>query len=159
MIETRAKIESTRNRQIDLSAGYFGQTLEGVSPFQGFLVGLRIPFDTRKNNVLKQQARIESQMLTHETEAQKYNLKNEIEALNAQLLILLQSIASYDTQLLQQQNDIREKSLVQFEAGEIDYVCFSQIQERLVEQYTRYLTLKRTYNEQRILLDFLTLKN
>jgi cobalt-zinc-cadmium resistance protein CzcA len=156
VVDTRTKVENTRARQAAVSAGYFNQTLEGVTSFDGFLIGLNIPLDNRVNNIRKKQGQLQIQTLENQIEEQRRMYNARVASLRAELMMLKESIRVYTDTLLPRQRSIREKSLLQFEKGEIDYMRLSQIQEHLTKQQEAYLTLIRKHDELAISLIYST---
>ncbi len=156
--QQRMKMQKTMNRQWDLSAGYFSQTLEGKSTFQGFLLGLQVPFDTRINGVKEKQAMIEVQVLKMERSLLEKELDDRIFLLRAGLERSKSAIASYESVIRPGIQTLTKAILACYENGEIDFFQFSQLEDQLIKQELDYLDLIRQHNRNYLELDLLTIK-
>jgi cobalt-zinc-cadmium resistance protein CzcA len=158
LVQEHLKMQKTTTRQWDLSAGYFGQTLEGKSTFQGFLIGLQVPLDTRINGVREKQALIEEQMLRTEQVLLEKELMDRIALLREGMLRSKASISSYESEVRPGMEDLGLGILARYENGEIDFFQFSQLEHQLIQQELDYLDLIRQYNRNYLELDLLTIK-
>ncbi|MCP3927846.1 MAG: CusA/CzcA family heavy metal efflux RND transporter [Bacteroidetes bacterium] len=156
LLEKQIQLESITAKQNNWHIGYFAQSLEKEFLFQGAEIGVQVPIDRRQSKVKTQQLAIEREQLNNEQKLYIRQYEKEIAALQNRLQVMERSIANYDNQILLASAVIFEKSQIQYEKGEIDFLRFSQIQERLLTKENAYLDLLKSYNEQMLQLMYLT---
>ena len=155
-LEKDTRLQITKTRQASLSAGYFGQSLENVQPFQGFLVGLHLPLDTRLNNVRKKQLHIQTDQWNNEAMMRELEFNSHVKVRKEEMASLHTAILTYQEKLLPDQADILRRITLQFETGDIDFIRYSQIQEKLIQAELNHLEIIRRYNGLVIELSLLT---
>lgn len=159
LIEKEMELENSRTRQAAISAGYFGQTIEDERLFQGFLIGVQIPLDTRQIRIRKKEVQIRKQRLTNETEYIERSLEQRIGSLIDEIELIRSSIQDYDQNILPRQKEILQRSQLQYQEGEVDFLRFSQIQQGLVQGEIGYFDLIKAHNSLVLQLNKLTLQN
>ncbi|TAE48718.1 MAG: CusA/CzcA family heavy metal efflux RND transporter, partial [Bacteroidetes bacterium] len=105
-----------------LSVGYFTQSLEKVSGFNGVLVGVSLPlwFVPRRAEVLSARLRTEESLSLWEYEQQR--MKQEYLLRQAQVAESRGRYAYYQEQALPQADEIARIAQAAYQAGELDYL-------------------------------------
>ncbi|MEZ4885866.1 MAG: CusA/CzcA family heavy metal efflux RND transporter [Chitinophagales bacterium] len=155
-LDKQIQLENISSKQAHWSAGYFAQSLQKAFVFQGIAVGVQIPIDRRASKVKMQQWEMDQQMLHNKQSLQIQQFEHDIAVLKNHLQSLEQSIEVHINTLLPKQAIILEKARKQYEQGEIDFLRFSQIQERLLARQNTYLEDVKSFNEQVLQLNYLT---
>jgi len=156
ILDNQIRLEKINSKQIALNIGYFAQSLENVFVFQGFNIGVQIPIDRRSSKVKMQQLSIERQRIDNEKSLQILQFERQIDLLKSNMEFQKESIANYKSKVQPKQAIILDKARKQYEEGEIGFLRFSQIQERLLSSRNDYLDWTKSYNEQVLQLIYLT---
>jgi cobalt-zinc-cadmium resistance protein CzcA len=158
-LDDQIRVEKISSTQPSWNIGYFSQSLEKRFLYHGFSAGLKIPLDQRLQKVRTQQLAIEKQRLDNEKTLQILQFEHDLAAVKNNLDYLERSILEFEVFSLPKQAVIFEKSKTQYEQGEIDFLRFSQIQERLLAKQNNYLDWLKSYNDQLIHFMYLTRLN
>jgi cobalt-zinc-cadmium resistance protein CzcA len=140
----------------DISFGYFNQSLDGVSGYQGMLFGVGIPifFTGQKGRV--QSAKIQTQIA--ENNAQNY--QNELKAQFNKQLQEYKKYADlllyYETTGLKQADQILRITQFSYKKGEIGYVEYIQNLTQALSIKSGYLNALNQYNQTVIIINFLS---
>lgn len=159
VLEKQVVLEERSASQPSWNLGYYSQSLEKNFLFQGFNVGVQVPLDRRSSKVKTQQLAIDQDRMDNLKTLQLQQFESEIEAIRSELDFLQVSIDTYQQNTQPGQSVILDKASKQYEQGEIDFLRFSQIQERLLQRRTDYLDWLRAYNKQLIRYKYLTQTN
>jgi cobalt-zinc-cadmium resistance protein CzcA len=89
-------------------------------------------------------------ILSYETKVQK---------LQEKLTVLQRYLSQYDQEVLPRQASILKIAQLQYQEGEIGFLPFSQIQERIFEEQQSYLEQIKSFNQTVLELSYLTQKN
>ncbi|RLD21080.1 MAG: hypothetical protein DRI69_04940, partial [Bacteroidetes bacterium] len=138
--------------------GYFAQSLEKSFLFQGVTAGVLIPIDQRARKVKVQQLVLEQDRLDNDSRIITQEFEHQITTLKSNLQYLNQSIQDFQNTALPKQSLIYRSSTIQYEQGAMDFLRYSQIQERLIAGRNAYLDWIKSYNEQVLQLMYLTQK-
>lgn len=159
VLEKQMLLERQSAKQPSWNLGYFSQSLENSFLFQGFTVGIQVPLDKRVSKSKTQQLAIDQDRTDNLKSLQLHQFESEIDAIRSKLDFLQASIDTYQQNTQPSQSVILDKASKQYEQGEIDFLRFSQIQERLLQRRTNYLGWLRAYNRQLIRYKYLTQTN
>ncbi|NNK81444.1 MAG: TolC family protein, partial [Flavobacteriales bacterium] len=157
VLELSRRLANTQDRQLRVSAGYFGQSLEKDGLFQGFLIGMQIPFDNRENAQRIQKSKLAIEKLDNLKEYTYERLEQQILDLDSELSVLNNSMKVYQENILPLQNELLAKANEQYENGAIDLLEYYQIKEELVDREVEYLELTKKYNDKIIAIEQLNL--
>lgn len=141
-----------------LSAGYFNQSIDRITGFQGFLIGAQIPlFKSGVTNTVKA-----SQLGIKISESDFQNFKLQ---LSTQYITAIQgfnkynqSLQYYQTTGVQLANKILSSATKGYQQGEIDYVEYVQSIQQAILLKTDYLQTLNNYNQAVIYLNYLLRK-
>ncbi|MCB0706574.1 MAG: CusA/CzcA family heavy metal efflux RND transporter [Saprospiraceae bacterium] len=147
VLTQQIQLNNISRNQVNWNLGYFAQSLESEYLFQGAILGIGIPLDQRQGKVKTQQLEIEKLQVQNEMQLQLHQYQLERSTLNAQLVLLQQYLDTYQSTVENGLLQMMEKASFQYELGEIDFLRFSQIQERLLARQMDYLDWMKSYNE------------
>jgi cobalt-zinc-cadmium resistance protein CzcA len=141
-----------------LNLGYFHQSLEKDFGFQGLTVGVGIPLDKRQYKVQKEQFALQSAQFENEQKAIELQYEQRLIFLQKNAGALRQSMEEYEKEIRPTLLEIQRIAALQFEQGEIDFLAFTQIQEKLLQGRKLYLQQLKNYNENVLELQYRTQK-
>ncbi len=147
-----------QSKKPGLSIGYFLQSLEKDFAFQGFSIGVQIPLDKRQLKVKKEQSIIQEAQIENKKKLVLQQYQQRINILMFSINLLQESIDEYNKTTLPIQENIKRISTLQFKQGAIDFLKFSQIQEKLLETKSTYFDQLKKQNEKVLELMYLTQK-
>lgn len=143
----------------DLSLGYFNQSLDGVTGFQGVEFGIGIPifFSAQRGRVqsAKIQAEIAKSDALNYSNGLKANFNQQLQAYNK----LLNLVNYYESSGLQQADQILRITQFSYKKGEIGYVEYIQNLTQALAIKSGYLDILNQYNQTVININFLTGNN
>lgn len=143
-------------RQPQLSAGYFLQSIESDFAFQGLAIGLGIPLDRRKQKVRSEQLQLQQESLANQGRTVANAYATRIQALRTQIARLQPAIRAYDQANTESNARIERIARLQFEQGAIDFLTFSQLTERGLDGRRNHLQQVHQFNQLVIELSYLT---
>ncbi|MBR9920767.1 MAG: CusA/CzcA family heavy metal efflux RND transporter [Bacteroidetes bacterium] len=155
VLDQQIRLSEKQAAQIDLKVGYFAQSLEADFYFQGVSLGVQVPIDRRMARVEQEKLALEKAKISNEQFLRFREFETRIKSLRASLDQLAESINRYAENIQPGQELILEKASLQYEQGEIDFLRFSQIRERVINSTLGQLDRINRYNLQ--LLEFLYL--
>ena len=158
MIAKQIEVENLLPKQASWNIGYFAQSLEKSFLFQGVTAGVQIPIDQRARKVKVLQLGLEQDRLDNNTRINTREFEHRINTLKSNLEYLNQSILDFQNTALPKQSLIFRSSSIQYEQGAMDFLRYSQIQERLIAGRNAYLDWIKSYNEQVLEIMYLTQK-
>lgn len=152
-----SQLSLERNKFLpDLSLGYFNQSLDGVTGFEGLQFGIGIPifFSSQRGRV--QSAKIETEIAKSDAE----NYRNVLTAYFNQQLQEYKKLTDllnyYESSGLEQANQILRITQFSYKKGEIGYVEYIQNLTQALSIKSRYLDTLNEYNKTLININFLT---
>jgi cobalt-zinc-cadmium resistance protein CzcA len=143
-------------RQPQLSAGYFLQTIENNFAFQGIAIGIGLPLDRRNQKVRSEQLQLQQQSLTNQRQLITNSYDVRIRALRQQIDRLRPAITAYGRANDQSNARIGRIARLQFEQDAIDFLTFSQLTEKGLDNRRNYLHQLSQFNQLVIELSYLT---
>lgn len=154
--EKETALANRLERQPQLSAGYFLQTIENDFAFQGVAIGVGLPLDRRNQKVRSEQLQLQQESLTNQRSLITDSYAVRIQALRQQIEKLRPAISNYDQANGQSNARIGRIAQLQFEQGAIDFLTFSQLTERGLDNRQNYLHQLLQFNQLVIELSYLT---
>ena len=154
-LEKETALANRLERQPQLSAGYFLQTIEHDFAFQGVAIGVGLPLDRRNQKVRSEQLQLQQQSLTNQRQLITDSYGARIRALRQQIDRLRPTITAYDQANDQSDARIGRIARLQFEQGAIDFLTFSQLTEKGLDNRRNYLNQLLQYNQLVIELSYL----
>jgi len=158
VIAKQIEVENLVPKQASWNVGYFAQSLEKSFLFQGVIAGVSIPIDQRARKVKVQQLALEQDRLDNEAQMNTQEFERRIASLKSNLQYLNQSIQEFKNTAIPKQSLIFRSSSIQYEQGAMDFLRYSQIQERLIAGRNTYFDWIKSYNEQVLEIKYLTQK-
>lgn len=155
-LSKETEVANRLERQLQLSAGYFLQTIENDFAFQGVAIGLGIPLDRRNQKVRSEQTKLQRESLTNDRRRITENYAARVRALRAQIAKLQPTITAYQRDNAASNARISRIARLQFEQGAIDFLTYSQLTERELESRRNYLQQLHQFNQLVIELSYLT---
>jgi cobalt-zinc-cadmium resistance protein CzcA len=134
-------------RQWDFQAGYFGQSLEQESLFQGFVLGASIPMDARINRVRRQQSKLHQEILQNDLLLMEQELLANRAGIQLRLDQLQGQISNYTAVVETDLRSILEKSLLRYQLGEIDFFELTRVHESLIDIELAQIEALLEYNQ------------
>lgn len=145
-LTTEQELANRLAHQPQLSVGYFVQTIEKDFAFQGGSIGLGIPLDRRENNARQQQTKLYQQQLSNEQQQITESLRLRTSGLARNLRLLENELLRYDAEIAAGQERILSIARLQLQQGEIDFLSFSQLTRRILDQRLGYLQRVHQFN-------------
>ena len=155
-LEKETALANRLERQPQLSAGYFLQTIENNFAFQGVAIGIGLPLDRRNQKVRSEQLELQQQQLDNQLQFIKSSYATRILMLRQQIDKLRPAITAYNSANDQGIARINRIARLQFEQGAIDFLAFSQLTEKGLETHRSYLNQLLHFNQLVIELSYLT---
>ena len=115
----------------------------------------KFPIDRRTARVKWNQLQLKQQQLTNELNLHQKHFGSRVYTANNRIQLLKESIDNFQINIEPKQKLIYEKTLLQYRQGEIDFLRFIQIQERVLNHQNKYLEQVKLYNEQILNLMYL----
>jgi len=156
VIAKQIEVENLVPKQASWNIGYFAQSLEKSFLFHGITAGVQIPIDQRSRKVKVQQLVLEQDRLDNDSRMNIQEFEHRINTLKSNLQYLDQSIQDFQNTALPKQSLIFISSSIQYEHGAMDFLRYSQIQERLIAGRNAFLDWIKSYNEQVLEIMYLT---
>lgn len=152
-IEKETEFANLMDREPQISAGYFMQSLEKNFTFQGIALGFSIPLDRRSIKVRNLQLGLELDQLENQTYRLKENYRMRQTTLAEQLSRLRPVLEALQNDQQGAINRIQTISRLQFEQGTIDFITYHQIlktgydaQLAFLDELYRYRKLLAEFN-------------
>lgn len=152
-----SQLSLERNKFLpDLSLGYFNQSLDGVTGFEGFQFGVGIPifFSGQRGRV--QSAKLQTEIAKNDA----LNYENGLKAHFTQQLQEYKKLSDllnyYETTGLKQADQILRITQFSYKKGEIGYVEYIQNLTQALSIKSGYLDTLNNYNQTVININFLT---
>ncbi len=152
------KLRDKQGKQPDLNVGYFLQSLEKDFAFHGLSLGVNIPFDRKVSKVKKQQLSIQQEQFENDRVALKQQLEGRLDMLLNSINQIEQSMIDYRANTLSRHPEINRIATLKLKQGAIDFLKFSQIQEKMLNDKFVQLDRIKAYNEKVLQLTYLTQK-
>ncbi|WP_020567364.1 CusA/CzcA family heavy metal efflux RND transporter [Neolewinella persica] len=155
-LEKETALANRLERQPQLSAGYFIQTIENDFAFQGLAIGVGLPLDRRNQKVRSEQLQLQQESLANQRQLITDSYSGRIRALRQQIDRLRPTITEYARANDQSNARISRIAQLQFEQGAIDFLTFSQLTEKGLDNRRNYLNQLLQFNQLVIELSYLT---
>ncbi len=160
ILKTKAELQHLKSKQLNWNLGYFAQSLEHSFLFQGLSVGLQVPLDRRTFKVQKEQLQLEQEQLELEKELQLNQYRKKWQQLKNELQYVEAALRQFQTETKTQLAQLDQAAQLKYNLGEIDFIEFAKIQERILASQLAYLQqLQKYHNLQMQLAYFSTVKN
>jgi len=139
-----------------LSAGYFTQQLDGVSGFDGFIVGIDIPlgFWSKKGSV--DASKIDMDIAYAEYDNTALLLNTRYANVTLRYKKYLAQVNYYENQGLTTANELTNFAGKGYAEGEIDYVEYIRNLDQAINIRSQYLSSLNLYNQTIVELEYLT---
>jgi cobalt-zinc-cadmium resistance protein CzcA len=154
-LEKETALANRLERQPQLSAGYFLQTIENDFAFQGVAIGVGLPLDRRNQKVRSEQLQLQQQSIVNQRQLITNSYGARMAALRQQIDRLRPAIAAYDRANDQSNARVSRIAQLQFEQGAIDFLTFSQLTEKGLDNRRNYLNQLLQFNQLVIELSYL----
>ena len=155
-LEKSVEVSNLTDRQLQLSAGYFVQTLEKDLAFQGVSLGVGIPLDRRGIKVRNQQLELQRQEIDNQSRRIKEGAEWRQEALRQQVAALGKALRMFRAENEDADTRIRTIAQLQFSQGAIGFLTLNQLLETSIEAKFTYLDERYRYQQLVAELHFLT---
>ena len=150
------EVANRLERQPQLSAGYFLQTIENDFAFQGLAIGVGLPLDRRNQKVRSEQATLQQEILANQGRMITESYATRVRSLRTQVAQLQPAITAYKLANDASNARISQIARLQFEQGAIDFLTYSQLTERGLDGRRNYLQHLQQFNQLVIELSYLT---
>ncbi|SEQ90112.1 CusA/CzcA family heavy metal efflux RND transporter [Neolewinella agarilytica] len=154
-LDKETALTNRLERQPQLSAGYFLQTIEKDFAFQGLAIGVGLPLDRRNQKVRSEQATLQRETLNNQSRMITDRYTTRLGSLRAQIAQLQPAIAAYKLANDASNARISQIARLQFEQGAIDFLTFSQLSQRGFDGRRQYLQQLHQLNQLVIELSYL----
>ena len=125
-----------------LQGGGFFQTLDGASPFTGYLIGASIPVPGSGQGARTKAARLRSDIAVQQLEDLRRTRVSEMARTQAQLTQMRASLAYYESTGASLATTLRSDAERAYRAGEIGYIEFTRGIEQAHRIDTEYLRVR-----------------
>ena len=159
IIDESIHLEKAITRNPEWKLGYFAQSLEKEFLFQGIQLGVNIPFDRRRDNARINQMKIERKQMENQLKSGSQRFNQLITSLRVELDQLRSLIGQYNTVHAPGLAKSLEKLNKKLESGDIGYMEFTILYEKILSQEENYLALLKRHNEILIELEYLNHSN
>jgi cobalt-zinc-cadmium resistance protein CzcA len=160
ILSTKAELEHLKSKQLNWNLGYFAQSLEHTFLFQGLSIGIQVPLDRRAFKVRKEQLQLEQEQIQMERELQFNHYQKKWEQLKRELQYVEAALQEFQLETRAQLSQLGKAARLKYELGEINFIEFAKIQERLLASQSSYLQQLQVYqNLQMQFAYFSTVKN
>lgn len=140
----------------DLSVGYFNQSLDGVTGFQGFQFGVGIPIFFTGQRGRVQSAKIQTEIAKSNAESYENGLKTHFNQQLQEYKKLSDLLNYYEATGLKQADQILRITQFSYKKGEIGYIEYIQNLTQALAIKSDYLDTLNLFNQTTINLNFLT---
>ena len=155
LIKEEAKIQLSKremgtaqsNYFPEFTVGYFSQEIDGVSGFQGIMIGASIPIFNRTRVGKVKRSKIQTQIQENEYEQKKNELEVGLNHTISKLNKYKELYQEYNESWIKQIKLLMESSLLELETGEIDYYRFVQANSKALDIEASRLSLINQLNQ------------
>jgi cobalt-zinc-cadmium resistance protein CzcA len=138
-----------------LSAGYFNQSIDRMTGFSGFMVGMTFPIWFVPQGGRISQARIQADIAHNELLSQIHRQKLQRENLQEQLQNYDQQLSYYEETAVKSAETLMNTATLQFEKQAIEYFEYIQSISVALDIHRAYLDQLSRYNQTAIELEYL----
>jgi cobalt-zinc-cadmium resistance protein CzcA len=138
-----------------LSAGYFNQSIDRMSGFSGFMLGMTFPIWFVPQGGRVDQARLKTEMAQNEWMSQVHRQKLRIQTLKKQLINYDQQLSYFEETALRSSETLINTATLQFEKQDIEYFEFIQSISVALDINRTFLDQLNRYNQTAIELEYL----
>lgn len=142
-----AALNAERNKYFPaFNVGYFNQTIDEATGFDGWQVGVSVPLWFWPQQAQVQVAKLQQQQVAAELDFQRTRLNSELRRLANQLLLSRTMVDRYEEQALTKADQILTDSQTNLRAGEITYFEFVLSISHAYQIKVDYLEMLSKYN-------------
>lgn len=142
-----AALSVERNKYFPaFNVGYFNQTLDEATGFDGWQVGVSVPLWFWPQQAQVQVAKLQRQQVTAELDFQRTRLNSELRRLANQLMLAQQMVDKFEAQALEKADQILIDSQISLMAGEVTYFEFMMSISHAYQIKYDYLEMLANYN-------------
>jgi cobalt-zinc-cadmium resistance protein CzcA len=154
MEQANLKLEKSRFFP-GLSAGYFNQSIDKMTGFSGFMLGMTFPIWFVPQGARVSQARLRAEMAHNELQWQVHQQELRIQTLQEQLKNYDQQLSYYEETAVKSSETLINTATLQFEKQDIEYFEFIQSISVALDINRAYLDQLNSYNQTAIELEYL----
>jgi cobalt-zinc-cadmium resistance protein CzcA len=156
IILSQMKIQVEQSKLFpEITVGYFNHSINNNKGFQGFKVGVAIPFWYFPQKEKINEARIDYEIAKNEADFQKFNLTKTIENLKIQLDKLFVQISFYRENALNTADLLIKSVNLDLKNKKLNYLKIYKNMEDALKIRTDYLEKMKLYNQTAIQLESL----
>ncbi len=142
-----AALSVERNKYFPaFNVGYFNQTIDETTGFDGWQVGVSVPLWFWPQQAQVQVAKLQQQQVIAELDFQRTRLNSELHRLANQLILVQQMVDRFEAQALAKADQILTDSQTSLMAGEMTYFEFVMSISHAYQIKYDYLELLANYN-------------
>jgi cobalt-zinc-cadmium resistance protein CzcA len=138
-----------------LGFGYFNQSLDKATGFDGWELSLSVPLWFRPNSGQIQSAKIQHEMYSNAFQQQRFNLMSDLHVLNNQRNTLIDKLKTFEDISLRNANLIMENADLLYKNGEIEYLEYIRSIGRAISMKLGYLDSLHEYNISTLRINYL----
>jgi cobalt-zinc-cadmium resistance protein CzcA len=142
-----------------LGLGYFAQTIDTKSTFQGFTAGLQIPLFGGVNTAKAKAASISIVQSQLELEKNQFSLELQMQELKNEFEKQEKGLSYYQTEGLQYAEQIITTAQKSYANGDMSYWTYISFLNQAIDIKKQYAETLNTYNQSAIRLQFPTISN
>ncbi len=147
ILEHEQALQQRLAKQPQLSIGYFAQSLNKAFPFQGPSLGIALPLDQRSLKVKTAQQQLQKEQLQYQRDYLEGQYRDRLQQLATEIDRRSQGLNEHQRAQSVGLQRIRRLAQLQLEAGQIDFLTFSQLQSRGLNQQRSYSTQLHQLNQ------------
>jgi cobalt-zinc-cadmium resistance protein CzcA len=138
----------------DIKLGYFNQSIDAQTGFQGWMVGVSVPlwFWSQRGKI--QSASIGQDIALNNLKSERLRLSVRVDQLYELLNKYDHALDIFDDFALSQADEIASSAITSYRAGEIDYIEYVQNISLAFEIRLQYLDALNDYNQTVLELDY-----
>ena len=129
-----------------LGFGYFNQSINSDTGFDGWELSLSFPLWFRPNSGQIQSAKIHNEMMNNAFQQRRFGMRSDLKVLNNQRNMLIDKIATYERISLRNAELISENADLLYKNGEIEYLEYIRSIGQAITMKLSYLDNLNDYN-------------
>ena len=129
-----------------LGFGYFNQSIDQDSGFDGWELSLSFPLWFRPNSGQIQSAKIHNEMMNNAFQQRRFGMRSDLKVLNNQRNMLIDKITTYERISLRNAELISENADLLYKNGEIEYLEYIRSIGQAITMKLSYLDNLNDYN-------------
>ncbi|WP_310557311.1 CusA/CzcA family heavy metal efflux RND transporter [Flavobacterium sp.] len=142
-----------------LGLGYFAQTIDTKSLFQGFTAGLQIPLFGGANSARSKASEISISQSQLELDKSKFTLKTQMRQLQNELSKQQKALDYYNNEGLQYADQIIATAQKSYAGGDMSYWAYINFLNQALDIKKQHIEVVNTYNQSAIQQQFPSISN